>query len=54
MSRSGGSSDAKPGPATRIVFDLDPGEDVTFRQLCEVAHEVQGYVDGHRPDHVSR
>lgn len=34
-----------PGPATRIVFDLDPGEDVTFRQLCEVAHEVRGYVE---------
>ncbi|MET0455841.1 MAG: ATP-dependent DNA ligase [Mycobacterium sp.] len=34
-----------PGPATRIVFDLDPGEDVTFRQLCEVAHEVRGFID---------
>jgi DNA ligase D-like protein (predicted polymerase)/DNA ligase D-like protein (predicted ligase)/DNA ligase D-like protein (predicted 3'-phosphoesterase) len=32
--------DSQPGPATRIVFDLDPGEDVTFRQLCEVAREV--------------
>ncbi len=32
--------DGKPGPATRIVFDLDPGEGVTFRDLCEVAHEV--------------
>lgn len=30
-----------PGPATRIVFDLDPGEGVSFRQLCEVAHEVR-------------
>ncbi|MBI3228162.1 MAG: ATP-dependent DNA ligase [Mycolicibacterium cosmeticum] len=36
---------SKPGPATRIVFDLDPGEDVTFRQLCEVAHEVKGFVE---------
>lgn len=36
--------DGNPGPATRIVFDLDPGEDVTFRQLCEVAQEVRGYV----------
>ncbi|MDT5176851.1 MAG: bifunctional non-ous end joining protein LigD [Mycobacterium sp.] len=36
---------AEPGPATRIVFDLDPGEGVSFRQLCEVAHEVRGYVD---------
>ncbi|WP_237569492.1 ATP-dependent DNA ligase [Mycolicibacterium lacusdiani] len=33
-----------PGPATRIVFDLDPGEDVAFRQLCEVAHEVRGFI----------
>jgi bifunctional non-homologous end joining protein LigD len=32
------------GPATRIVFDLDPGEDVTFRQLCEVAHEVRDFI----------
>ena len=33
-----------PGPATRIVFDLDPGDDVTFRQLCEVAHEVRDLI----------
>lgn len=32
------------GPATRIVFDLDPGEGVTFRQLCEVAHEVRELI----------
>ena len=37
----GGAGDARVGPATRIVFDLDPGEDVTFRQICEVAHEVR-------------
>ncbi|RAV10982.1 ATP-dependent DNA ligase [Mycolicibacterium sp. GF69] len=38
-----GADDAPPtpGPATRIVFDLDPGEGVPFRQLCEVAHEVR-------------
>jgi bifunctional non-homologous end joining protein LigD len=35
---------SEPGPATRIVFDLDPGEGVTFRQLCEVAHEVRGII----------
>ena len=35
---------AQPGPATRIVFDLDPGDDVTFRQLCEVAHEVRDFI----------
>ncbi len=33
-----------PGPATRIVFDLDPGEGVYFRQLCEVAHEVRDLI----------
>ncbi|MBJ7338750.1 ATP-dependent DNA ligase [Mycolicibacterium sp.] len=33
-----------PGPATRIVFDLDPGEGVTFHQLCEVAEEVRGLI----------
>ncbi|GAB3242580.1 ATP-dependent DNA ligase [Mycolicibacterium hippocampi] len=32
------------GPATRIVFDLDPGEGVTMRQLCEVAHEVRDLI----------
>ena len=37
--------EGEPGPATRIVFDLDPGADVTFRQLCEVAHEVKGLVE---------
>jgi DNA ligase D-like protein (predicted polymerase)/DNA ligase D-like protein (predicted ligase)/DNA ligase D-like protein (predicted 3'-phosphoesterase) len=36
--------DGEPGPATRIVFDLDPGDDVTFRQLCEVAHEVRDFI----------
>ncbi|WP_041303493.1 ATP-dependent DNA ligase [Mycolicibacterium rhodesiae] len=35
-----------PGPATRVVFDLDPGEGVTFRQLCEVAHEVRELIAG--------
>ena len=41
MCRSGGSSTRQPGPATRLVFDLDPGEDVTMRQLCEVARAVR-------------
>ncbi len=36
--------DGHPGPATRIVFDLDPGDGVTFRQLCEVAHEVRDLI----------
>jgi DNA ligase D-like protein (predicted ligase)/DNA ligase D-like protein (predicted polymerase)/DNA ligase D-like protein (predicted 3'-phosphoesterase) len=30
-----------PGPATRLVFDLDPGEGVTMKQLCEVAQTVR-------------
>ena len=33
--------DGKPGPATRFVFDLDPGDGVTMPQLCEVADEVR-------------
>ena len=31
----------KPGPATRLVFDLDPGEGVAMSQLCEVARVVK-------------
>ena len=27
-----------------MVFDLDPGEGVTFRQLCEVANEVRDLI----------
>ncbi len=34
------------GPATRIVFDLDPGDDVTMAQLCEVARAVRELVAG--------
>ncbi|MGX9787939.1 ATP-dependent DNA ligase [Mycobacterium sp. MMS18-G62] len=30
-----------PGPATRLVFDLDPGEGITMKQLCEVAQAVK-------------
>jgi DNA ligase D-like protein (predicted polymerase)/DNA ligase D-like protein (predicted ligase)/DNA ligase D-like protein (predicted 3'-phosphoesterase) len=33
-----------PGPATRIVFDLDPGEGVKMKQLCQVAHEVRDLI----------
>ncbi len=39
--RSGAADDSEPGPATRIVFDLDPGEGVTMPQLCEVAGAVR-------------
>jgi bifunctional non-homologous end joining protein LigD len=31
----------KQGPATRLVFDLDPGEGVTMRQLTGVAREIR-------------
>jgi bifunctional non-homologous end joining protein LigD len=31
----------KPGPATRLVFDLDPGEGVTMAQLAKVARAVR-------------
>ncbi|WP_319456841.1 MULTISPECIES: ATP-dependent DNA ligase [unclassified Mycobacterium] len=33
--------DGEPGPATRIVFDLDPGEGVTMPQLCDAASAVR-------------
>jgi DNA ligase D-like protein (predicted ligase)/DNA ligase D-like protein (predicted polymerase)/DNA ligase D-like protein (predicted 3'-phosphoesterase) len=33
--------DGKPGPATRLVFDLDPGAGVKMKQLCEVAMAVR-------------
>ena len=33
--------DEHPGPATRLVFDLDPGEGVKMKQLCEVAQAVR-------------
>jgi DNA ligase D-like protein (predicted ligase)/DNA ligase D-like protein (predicted polymerase)/DNA ligase D-like protein (predicted 3'-phosphoesterase) len=40
--RSGaGENTEHPGPATRLVFDLDPGEGVEMKQLCEVAKEVR-------------
>ena len=41
-SRSGGSSAERAAdPRTRLVFDLDPGEGVTMKQLCEVAQAVR-------------
>ncbi|MCV7031619.1 ATP-dependent DNA ligase [Mycobacterium sherrisii] len=33
-----------PGPATRLVFDLDPGDGVTMPQLCKVAHAVRELI----------
>jgi len=35
------AEDGTPGPADRLVFDLDPGEGVDMSQLCEVAHAVR-------------
>ncbi len=34
----------KPGPATRLVFDLDPGEGVTMPQLATVARAVRDLI----------
>ena len=38
-------ADGAPGPATRLVFDLDPGDGVGMTQLCEVAHAIRDLVD---------
>ena len=38
-------TDGRPGPANRLVFDLDPGEDVSMAALCEVAHAVRELMD---------
>lgn len=38
-------AEGRPGPANRLVFDLDPGEGVTMAQLCEVAHAVRELMD---------
>ena len=35
----------QPGPATRLVFDLDPGDGVTMKQLCKVAQAVKELMD---------
>ncbi|OBG96877.1 ATP-dependent DNA ligase [Mycobacterium sp. E3251] len=40
------AEELKPGPATRLVFDLDPGEGVTMAQLAEVAHAVRDLIGG--------
>lgn len=38
-------SNSEPGPATRVVFDLDPGDGVTMPQLSEVATAVRELID---------
>jgi bifunctional non-homologous end joining protein LigD len=40
------AEELKPGPATRLVFDLDPGEGVTMAQLAEVARAVRDLIAG--------
>ena len=40
--RSG--EELNPGPATRLVFDLDPGEGVKMTQLTEVARAVRDLI----------
>ncbi|MEO8816114.1 MAG: ATP-dependent DNA ligase, partial [Mycobacterium sp.] len=42
--RNGAGEVLKPGPATRLVFDLDPGEGVTMSRLAEVARAVRDLV----------
>jgi len=37
--------DGTPGPADRLVFDLDPGEGVGMTQLAEVAHAVRELME---------
>lgn len=39
------TADGKQGPATRLVFDLDPGDSVPMTQLCQVAHAVRELMD---------
>lgn len=39
------TADGQPGPSTRLVFDLDPGEGVSMSQLGEVAHAVRELMD---------
>jgi DNA ligase D-like protein (predicted ligase)/DNA ligase D-like protein (predicted polymerase)/DNA ligase D-like protein (predicted 3'-phosphoesterase) len=34
----------KPGPATRLVFDLDPGEGVAMAQLAKVANAIRDLI----------
>ena len=38
-------SDGKPGPANRLVFDLDPGEGVGLPRFAEVAHAVRELME---------
>jgi bifunctional non-homologous end joining protein LigD len=44
--RFAGGKTLKPGPATRMVFDLDPGDGVGMPQLAEVACAVRELIGG--------
>jgi bifunctional non-homologous end joining protein LigD len=39
-----GGEKLKPGPATRLVFDLDPGEGVAMAQLAAVARAIRDLI----------
>ena len=39
-----GAEELKAGPATRLVFDLDPGEGVTMAELADVARAVRDLI----------
>jgi bifunctional non-homologous end joining protein LigD len=38
------AEELKPGPSTRLVFDLDPGDGVTMARLAEVARAVRDLI----------
>lgn len=40
------AEELKPGPATRLVFDLDPGDGVTMAQMSKVARAVRDLIAG--------
>jgi bifunctional non-homologous end joining protein LigD len=40
-----GEQPERPGPATRLVFDLDPGEGVTMARLADVARSIRDLID---------
>jgi bifunctional non-homologous end joining protein LigD len=42
---SWGSALADPGQPDRLVFDLDPGEGVTWKQIVAAAHDVKAKLE---------
>src|SRR4051812_49497200 len=49
-----GGGEVAPGPAARLVFDLDPREGGKMKLLCEIAQAGRGVVGDHRPDAYPR